>query len=1508
MNKIKSVLLISLLLSVSILLVVNNDFNVEATGGGGEGEDEENSIGLDFGYMWNITVKLANVVHNYPPGVIPKGRDFGSWGDQWTADYLFWEMEYNLTTLENVEQIKIEKIDGKPLWLYNYTVDSKDFKITINGENYPYPEHTIPKSEMFVKPTGARNLIPGLGLSGINYNHTFTNLKVVPKNLKEKLEPTMNVLNITYENLTEYAVTIGNTTYIPMEGSIPQNQEFQIFILEEENGVNEQLENITSNISSVILLHNNTIGAYEANTSSCNASVITRVLKSDNNITTILNLLENNTILIGDNFGTNDTFTFTYNHNFSNITWFTNDFFYLTPDGPEQYDIPGTNFYNILIYNIKSWLNNGPLCRGIISYDIFDDTHLMWPTIRNWMGWENNTLEQLKWLTVEKGPLLQLISINGSIGRWLENHSDEPTTSITGYAHQMEKYANGYNIIGNITIDNSPNDNITIISNRYDSWWGECPGDSGAGAGITLGIAKYFLDYDIKPKYNLTFLMTTGEEWGYRGAWHYSHSHPEEQYNINRFIGIDQLGFETDDPLINFGMTDCTITGAIIENITKQAGYDKRTNNGFVKDANVDGTDGYAFENRDEYCDVIILEKEDVDTWLGHHRSGMNYNEGDSLKYINQSDLNFFFELAWNVTKYFCVNPDCWTLPYIGFNIIDSDDEDNLNDTVIVSHDVKSTLPHDKIWMNSSLISVDSGNIVMYNNQSFIANRTEKTKNISYTLPPNEKPGYYYIKTEFYNSTGIINEILYTEEDNTNETFYIGQFFLYPYNISDITPNITNISISPDIVGFGGDIAFSADVTSNVSDIDRVTVNISFPSSGGIGESKPDCYNMTNSGGDTYEYIFNDTWKNGEYKYTIWAKDINGNQSGSDQYSFNVSANANINVCTVQDEYDFDTVVNLTDPPICPKTMGYQLLDNNRVFHIWNRFDSYYFNTSSGIQLTNHFDNFWSRNVLMLGYYNNDVWNLIYRVDELSGFNKNIVADNSSFINITLWKDLTYEGYDFRLAVRYHLGIDDTELSVIPYIKNLGDEDIPYVLGFAWEIKDIQICMTPENDYIEINNSVYDLSDTLDFTFTNLDESWFCINEDISESSSESLYLSWDNSLDYKVQVKSKTGEYNAPVTLGIKIGILPVGVEKSTCLFWHDASIVTFYFDHYDYSIPGERWTYNPGYMTDGNESSYAITSSNGDVELCDGNSFESNSGVISKVELRACGYYSGSSSTIFIRPVFDGVSDGSDNEFVTSAESSWSSWFDITCDKGAPESWGWNDIEELDCDIESFFSHPESTLFCSRVEIRVAYSTGAPEVSYPSPSDGSMNISICPMLGISVNDSEGDSMNISWLSNSSGGWQVFGSNFSIVNGTYHQMMCNASLNGLWYYWKVNVSDGFGYTESDVYKFYCGFYSRIKNTGSTNISGYLLIQVQYYSGDCWVVVGDTINETSPRSILAGSELGLDTIFNGNVRIGDLCHETGSYRIYAAFRNPNGDVLVCDDESLLEDTYEFTVS
>ena len=155
-----------------------------------------------------------------------------------------------------------------------------------------------------------------------------------------------------------------------------------------------------------------------------------------------------------------------------------------------------------------------------------------------------------------------------------------------------------------------------------------------------------------------------------------------------------------------------------------------------------------------------------------------------------------------------------------------------------------------------------------------------------------------------------INEIIDHTDNNINQTKWSNSTFLYPYNYGEIiSPSITNVSDSPDPVGYGFNVTINADVTSNVSTIEIVTVNITYPN------STTYSFNMTNTAGDTYEYVFSDTWQYGQHNYVIWAKDVNGNESGSSQYSFDVSADVTISVCTIKDSYGDNETVNLTDPP-----------------------------------------------------------------------------------------------------------------------------------------------------------------------------------------------------------------------------------------------------------------------------------------------------------------------------------------------------------------------------------------------------------------------------------------------------------------------------------------------------------------------------------------------------------------------------------------------------------------
>jgi hypothetical protein len=92
-------------------------------------------------------------------------------------------------------------------------------------------------------------------------------------------------------------------------------------------------------------------------------------------------------------------------------------------------------------------------------------------------------------------------------------------------------------------------------------------------------------------------------------------------------------------------------------------------------------------------------------------------------------------------------------------------------------------------------------------------------------------------------------------------------------------------------------------------------------------------------------------------------------------------------------------------------------------------------------------------------------------------------------------------------------------------------------------------------------------------------------------------------------------------------------------------------------------------------------------------------------------------------------------------------------------------------------------------------------PRISNESPVNKSWGVSLTPQMNITVNNPDGANMMISWSSNSSGSWQLFGSNSSVGNGTYHQQNNNFSSNSMKYWWKISVTDGMD-TNTSLYYF----------------------------------------------------------------------------------------------------------
>lgn len=271
------------------------------------------------------------------------------------------------------------------------------------------------------------------------------------------------------------------------------------------------------------------------------------------------------------------------------------------------------------------------------------------------------------------------------------------------------------------------------------------------------------------------------------------------------------------------------------------------------------------------------------------------------------------------------------------------------------------------------------------------------------------------------------------------------------------------------------------------------------------------------------------------------------------------------------------------------RDIGYEFINDS--VHIWNTQDDYFFDKNSGIQLTNHYEDYWSKNIFCIGYYSGEEWIKIKCADELTNFNKNIQTDNLTYVNATLWKDFSYSNYDIRLGVRYHLGLDDKNLSITVYGKNIGI-DIPYDLGFAWKVKDLNV--PPETtDKILINNTNYELDGNYNLLFKDMKkeiESCFSTNETTSNGTiiyncstievpipfykvydydsgltgkENFLRIDWNEDLNYAIRMYGNGNQSDFYTALLVNAGHFSSGQEKSTTFYWIDAlidDIVSYY------------------------------------------------------------------------------------------------------------------------------------------------------------------------------------------------------------------------------------------------------------------------------------------------------------------------------------------------------------
>jgi nitrous oxidase accessory protein NosD len=745
--------------------------------------------------------------------------------------------------------------------------------------------------------------------------------------------------------------------------------------------------------------------------------------------------------------------------------------------------------------------------------------------------------------------------------------------------------------------------------------------------------------------------------------------------------------------------------------------------------------------------------------------------------------------------------------------------------------------------------------------------------------------GYGKTRDHTYSQYGAYNVTLkVTDNDGKNNT--LPNYVVVGNDTQP--PEIRSVSNSPETVGFGFNINISVNVTDNFG-VDIVLANISYPN------ASYEYFTMTHTTGNMYKYEFTDTWRNGEYNYTIWAIDYSNNSNTSDKVNFTVSSKATIAVCTLKDNYGDNEYIKITDPPNPSENLT--LVGRGLT---WDK----YYNTTSGCNVL-------EVSAGPINYQkNNGTWTPI----------------NNSLRQLTSDHPAYYYGYrtgndrglfgvyfkpdisnDWPVAFTYNRSDDPTTYVIRSKLVGVGYVDPQSDWAYQY-LQSVQSSQGQTN-----GNSV-----TYANIFTGTDATWRYGNTELKEEiilsnatktvlqnhppsqyglHDASSYLVFITKLDHQ-----NLDIYNASGMLTGNITISDTGVDFKDALGYFKCALPL-----------GEAYELN-------NESvrqklTYRIVHLNGNTYLFSG---------LKVADLNAMTFPVIIDPTITKDSLFN---DGYIYNRSTNYNTAWTALSGTISSSaqyitiGQQAASGTPSYKYI---YRGFLLFNTSTI-PSNVCITNATLSLYKKDDY-STTDFILTIQNgqpnCPHNPLQTKDyskssysGNGGGFNTANFVNGRNNITLTNNNWITKNGTTKLCLRSSrDINGTTPTGSeyVNVFSANAPTENYVPKLIVIYrnQSKIKNTGSKNIKGYLLMQVQYYntSNSTWVVDNDTVNETTPRTIDAGGQIGLDTIFDNHINTWNLSHGNGTYRVYAAFRDPDGNVLQINDSSFLNASYEFNVS
>jgi hypothetical protein len=699
---------------------------------------------------------------------------------------------------------------------------------------------------------------------------------------------------------------------------------------------------------------------------------------------------------------------------------------------------------------------------------------------------------------------------------------------------------------------------------------------------------------------------------------------------------------------------------------------------------------------------------------------------------------------------------------------------------------------------------------------------------------------------------------------------------------TNLPPQLLNMSNSPDTIGFGATETIHANIT-DTAGTPTAKVNITYPNHTYSNTS------MTFLGGSHYRSYINTTWQTGQYNYTIWMTD-GVNTNSSTQHHFHVNAQAFMRVCTLQDNYNSNIYINLTDPP--NPTENYTLVARGPT---WNT----YYDTTTGNNVLDVYPDQVNYQPTMDGAWQPINTSFTQLPQGSLAYNKGYRIGNTQGPYSAYFKPTTQESWPVSFA--YNRSQDPTTAVVRTKLASVG-----YIDPTSWSTHTLQTVQNSQSqtqgDTVTYPGVFTGTDVTYTYQNTQLKEAITLSNttKTILQSHPPSQYGLGDNTyLTFVTKIDSLTlNAYdgqdpitgNLTITHGIEykdaLGHLACALPIGTAYEQHNTTAnqpLTYRIIHINgdtyllTAIPYTTLTQmtfpviidptitiyslsNDGHISNSNANyNTAWTATTGTVS--------STAATLSIGQTAAAGVPP--AYTIYRGMLLFNTTTLPQNANITNVILSLYKYsdtsaqdFTITVQNGQP-------------------TYPHDPL-----------QTGDYDKSHYNGNGGGLNTT-------SFTDGKNDITltNYSWIKKASETKLCLRSSRDITGST-------PTANQYVTIYSGNAASQYIPKLTITYR----NHSKLNNTGTTTIKGYLHIQVQYYSGGNWILDNDTVNETSSRTLKSHQQLGLDTVFNHRIKRNNLAHGNGTYRIYATFRDPYGNILVGNDQVSLVATWPFGVS